>query len=167
MTTSEGTPAASRDAALAAARRIGCSPEEFARAELALRARSGDGAPSAGDVFWGLATRAAEDFAAKRDWDGAGVVYHTQARWLFEHEPGHDHRALQRLAHDAAVLDFQKRRHHRRVAIDARRCCEACRPLDGEEFSFARALEAGPLPNPACELGWCTCTWRGIPVKGR
>jgi hypothetical protein len=103
----------------------------------------------------------------RRDWDGAGVVYFTQARWLYEHEPDKPYADFLRLAHEAAVLDFRGRRHHRRVAIEARRCCEACLAHHGEEFSFARALEERPLPIAECTLDWCTCTWRGIPVRGR
>lgn len=158
----EGAPDR-RAAAIEAATRVGITPAEFAREERLLAEQSGGGA-SPGDVFWALTTRAVERFTRARDWDGAGLVYLAQARWLFEHERGADHNESLRLAHSAAVLDIQKRRHHARVAVEGKRCCPACAVLDGQEFSFARALEDAPIPNAACELPWCKCTWRGIPL---
>jgi hypothetical protein len=153
--------AVTREAALEASRRLGVSEQEFARVEKRQRERS-SGATGPADAFWEVANAALERYVAARDWDGAGVVYHAQARWLYEHEPDHDHADLQRLAHEARIVDLRSRRHHRRVAIEAP-CCGACDARDGEEFSFARALEESPLPNEACTLRWCTCSWRGIP----
>ncbi len=157
------SPAARRAAAVEAAARVSIPEAEFAREERLLREQSGGGA-SPGDVFWAITTRAVERFTRARDWDGAGLVYLAQARWLHEHEPGADHTESLRLAHNAAVLDIQKRKHHARVAVEGKRCCPSCAVLDGEEFSFARALEDSPIPNPTCELPWCKCTWRGIPL---
>jgi hypothetical protein len=162
----DAPPTARRDAALEAAARVGIGAQEFAREERLLAEQSG-GAASPGDVLWALTTRAIERYTRARDWDGAGLVYLAQARWLHEHEPGTDHQESLRLAHNAAVLDIQKRRHHARVAVDSKRCCPACAAIDGEEYSFARALEESPIPNPACELSWCKCTWRGIPIERR
>lgn len=155
-----------RAAAIAAAARFGATEAEFGRAERLLAEQSG-GAAGPGDVLWALSVRAIERYTSARDWDGAGLVYLAQARWLHEHEPGQDFREPLRLAHQAAVLDIQKRRHHARVAIEGRRCCSTCAALDGEEFSFARALEDSPIPNPSCEHAWCACTWRGVPLRGR
>lgn len=157
---------ATRDAAIEAARRFGATPADFARLEQALAQQSG-GAVGPGDAFWALSSAAAERYSQARDWDGAGIVYHAQARWLHDYEPDHHYQDTLRLAHSAAVLDLQKRRHHRRVAIDSKRCCTACAERDGEEFSFQRALQEAPLPFDACERDWCSCTWRGIPLRGR
>ena len=162
------TPAlpARRAAAIASAARFGVTETEFVRAERQLTEQSG-GAAGPGDVLWALSVRAIERYTNARDWDGAGLVYLAQARWLHEHEPGQDFREPLKLAHHAAVLDLQKRRHHARVAIEARRCCPTCAALDGEEFSFSRAIEDSPIPNPSCEHGWCACTWRGVPLPRR
>jgi len=160
------TTADRRAAAIAAASRFGATEAEFVRSERLLAQQSG-GAAGPGDVLWAMTIRAIERYTGARDWDGAGLVYLAQARWLHEHEPGQDFRQPLRLSHQAAVLDLQKRRHHARVAVDARRCCVTCAVLDGEEFSFARALEESPIPNPSCERGWCTCTWRGVPLRKR
>ena len=160
------TPAARRVAAIAAAARFGVTEAEFVRSERQLAQQSG-GAAGPGDVLWAISVRAIERYTGARDWDGAGLVYLAQARWLHEHEPGQDFRQPLRLSHEAAVLDLQKRRHHARVAVDAKRCCTTCAVLDGEEFSFSRAREESPIPNPSCERGWCTCTWRGVPLPRR
>jgi len=162
VTNDERAPV-SRDAALEAARRLGVSAGDFARVEERQRRRS-RGVAGPADAFWEAANDALERYLAARDWDGAGVVYHAQARWLYEHEPDHDHSDLQRSAHEARIVDLRSRRHHRRVAIEAR-CCDACAIRDGEEFSFARALEESPLPQEVCTLRWCTCSWRGIPNR--
>jgi hypothetical protein len=160
------SPAARRAAAVEAAARVSISAQEFAREERLLAERSG-GTASPGDVFWALTLRAIERYQRARDWDGAGLVYLAQARYLHEHEPATDYRDALRLAHSAAVLDIQKRRHHARVAVDSKRCCPTCAQIDGEEYSFARAVEETPIPNPACELSWCRCTWRGVPLERR
>lgn len=146
--------------------RVGVTEGEFAREERLLRQQS-SGEASPGDVLWALTTRAIERYTRARDWDGAGLVYLVQARWLHDHEPGVDFSEPLRLAHSAAVLDIQKRKHHARVAIESRRCCPACAEIDGEEYSFSRAVEEGPIPNPACELRWCKCTWRGVVPERR
>ncbi|MCC6237788.1 MAG: hypothetical protein IT299_09475 [Dehalococcoidia bacterium] len=150
-----------RAEAIATLGRVGVAEGEFTREERLLRQQSGSEA-SPGDVLWALTTRVIERHTRARDWDGAGLVYLVQARWLHDHEPGVDFSEPLRLAHSAAVLDIQKRKHHARVAIDGKRCCPACAELDGEEYSFARAIEEGPIPNATCELGWCKCTWRGV-----
>lgn len=160
------TPVDLRQAAIEAGARVGITEAEYGREERLLREQSG-GAASAGDVLWALTTRAIERYTRARDWDGAGLVYLAQARFLFEHEPDADYRESLRLAHSAAVLDIQKRKHHARVAVEGKRCCPACAELDGEEFSFARAVEDTPIPNPACELPWCKCTWRGVAPEKR
>ena len=153
----------SRQAALEAARRLGITAAEFARVEERQRRRSA-GAAGPAEAFWEAANAVLERYLAARDWDGAGVAYLAQARWLYEHEPDHEHNDLLRNAHEARIVDLRSRRHHRRVAIDAR-CCPACNERDGEEFSFALALEESPLPNVACEERWCSCTWRGITAR--
>ena len=160
------TTADRREAAIAAAARFGVTEAEFVRAERQLAQQSG-GAAGPGDVLWAISVRAIERYTGARDWDGAGLVYLAQARWLHEQEPGQDFREPLRLSHQAAVLDLQKRRHHARVAVDSRRCCAACAALDGQEFSFSRALEDSPIPNPSCERDWCRCTWRGVPLPKR
>ncbi|MSP21869.1 MAG: hypothetical protein EXR66_02435 [Dehalococcoidia bacterium] len=165
-TTSAETPAERRAAAITAAARFGVTEAEFGHTERLLAEQSG-GVSGPGDALWAMSIRAIERFTSARDWDGAGLVYLAQARWLHEHEPGQDFREPLRLAHQAAVLDIQKRRHHARVAIEGRRCCATCATLDGEEFSFAHAIEEAPIPNHACEHHWCACTWRGVPLPRR
>lgn len=160
------TLAALRAEAVASVGRVGITDAEFAREERLLREQSG-GEASPGDVLWALTTRAIERYTRARDWDGAGLVYLAQARWLHAHEPAADYRESLRLAHSAAVLDIQKRKHHARVAVEGKRCCPACAELDGAEYSFARAVEEGPIPNAACELPWCKCTWRGVAPEKR
>lgn len=152
-----------REVAIRFARRLGAGLREFEQVERA-QATLTEESSVPGDVFWELADRYLTAFVDARDWDGVCATYSAQARWLFEQEPDRPHHEFQRLASAAQVHDYQMRGHHRRVAIDAH-CCPTCDASAGQEYSFAQALEELPLPNPDCELSWCSCSWLGSPVR--
>lgn len=155
-----------REAAIRFARRLGLTQQEFERVERLHASQDAGGGPDdgAGDVFWALAERQLEAFAAARDWDGISITYYAQARWLFEHEPERDHREFQRLSSVAQVRDIRERGHHRRVAITAH-CCEPCDERGGREYGFGEAIRDQILPTRVCEAGWCSCSWIGVPVR--
>jgi len=45
------------------------------------------------------------------------------------------------------------------VYVMADTCCSTCQLLEGEEYTYEKALEEMPLPQTDCEKEWCTCMW--------
>jgi hypothetical protein len=75
-------------------------------------------------------------------------------------EQGQPHLEVARQAAKAQLLDLQEQGLVSMVEILA--CpdsCVACLAQERKKFTLQQALEALPIPHPACGRGWCRCEW--------
>ena len=152
-----------RDKAVAATVSSGLSEDAFAREESALAAAA-DRAPAPRDVFWSLAKQAVLDAEQREDWGRLQLLYWQMAKWL--HAEGRDSLQLARLARQAELRGYAYEGVDRVHALDLDGdSCTTCLQRGGREMSVADALRRMPLPNPACEHGWCRCCW--VPTTQR
>lgn len=98
------------------------------------------------DAVWSLVNKMVINEVGKGDFHTLQMLYYEQA--LFLEFEGKDPAPLLQQSNEMALRDLQ--RHVDRVKIFSEHGCDACRAMEGKEFSIEEALRTHPLPNPQC-----------------
>jgi predicted RNA-binding Zn-ribbon protein involved in translation (DUF1610 family) len=131
--------------------------------------------PGPGEVYWSLANQQIVLLRAQQRKDplshAAQVqqIYRDMAQQL--QEEGRPYQHLMRQAHNAHLIGERARLKDMfgsevaewRMKVLANACCDSCRRLDGQTYTFERAIEAEPLPSEECTRDWCNCIWLTVP----
>lgn len=140
---------------------IGVTPTE----RLALEAeicQSQGRTPSPGDLLLAAASMALHEAMQRPDWQRMSLIYRLQASQLFDEGRPHIH--LQQEAERASLMHEAQSEWAKGEKIkveistmnDARRC-RYCAANEGKYIPIAEAIRTLPVPNEACEHGWCRC----------
>lgn len=157
---------AARDAALAEARMVGATAEDFTVVERTLRSEMGAASPS--DVFWRLANQQVMAYATAGDWVRAAQTYEAMARHL--HHEGRDPASVQKLAINAYLQDAALHYPTDRVMVLVGCACAPCQQ-GPRKATLGELLQHCPIPHPDCAKGWCRChlvnDWEQGPIEYR
>lgn len=121
--------------------------------------------PSDHDALWSIANKLVLKFGKLGDFSTLSGIYFDMA--LFLHQSEKPNSESLRISNRMRLMGSRNSEYIKGVEIDAKWCCDYCKPLDGKILSIKEALETEPLPQELCTHkltsrapeAWCLCTY--------